>query len=70
MAGIFAVVALAAGAIWLEAPGLIHRHRIKELVMFLALLLIGSVLYSALMLQINLPNPFMLLKWMYGWIGK
>jgi hypothetical protein len=69
MASVFAVLALAAGTFWLEAPGLIHRKQFRELVIFLVLLLAGSALYSALMLHVKLPNPFMLIKWMYEWTG-
>jgi hypothetical protein len=69
MASVFAVLALAAGTFWLEAPSLIRRKQFRELVIFLVLLLAGSALYSALMLQMKLPNPFMLIKWMYEWTG-
>ncbi|CAM3092243.1 hypothetical protein PALU110988_00635 [Paenibacillus lupini] len=69
MASVLAVLALAAGIFWLEAPGLIRRKQFRELVIFLVLLLAGSTLYSALMLQVKLPNPFMLVKWMYEWTG-
>ncbi|TCM91068.1 hypothetical protein EV294_109145 [Paenibacillus sp. BK033] len=69
MASVLAVLALGAGAIWMEAPGLVRRRQFRELVLFLVLLLAGTVLYSLLMLQITLPNPFMLVKWMFGWIG-
>jgi hypothetical protein len=69
MASVFGVLALAAGAFWLEAPGLIRRQQFRELVIFLVLLIIGTVLYSLLVLQITLPNPFVLVKWMFGWIG-
>ncbi|GMK47080.1 hypothetical protein PghCCS26_42100 [Paenibacillus glycanilyticus] len=69
MTSVLAVLALAAGAFWLEAPGLIRRRQFRELFMFLVLLLIGTVLYSLLMLQLSLPNPFMLVKWMFRWMG-
>lgn len=70
MASVLAVLALAAGTFWLEAPGLIRRQYYKELVIFLVLLLIGSILYSVLMLQVKLPNPFMFIKWMYSGGGS
>ena len=69
MASVLAVLALAAGTFWLEAPGLIRRKHFRELVIFLVLLLAGSAMYSVLMLQVKLPNPFMLIKWMYEWTG-
>ncbi|SFD97962.1 hypothetical protein SAMN05216378_1849 [Paenibacillus catalpae] len=69
MASVIAILALAAGTFWLEAPGLIRRKQFRELVIFLVLLLAGSALCSALILQVKLPNPFMLIKWMYGWTG-
>ncbi|MGO4108501.1 hypothetical protein [Paenibacillus sp. YAF4_2] len=70
MAAILAILALAAGTFWLEAPGLIRQRYYKELVIFLVLLLIGSALYGTLMLQVKLPNPFMMIKWMYSWVGQ
>ncbi|MCM3630599.1 hypothetical protein M3194_25030 [Paenibacillus glycanilyticus] len=69
MASVFAVLALAAATFWLEAPALIRQKQFRELVIFLVLLLAGSALYSALMLQVKLPNPFMFIKWMYAWTG-
>ncbi|WP_336775548.1 hypothetical protein [Paenibacillus sp. MMO-58] len=69
MASLFGVLALAAGTFWLEARGLIRRRQFRELAFFLVLLLIGTALYSALVLRLELPNPFLLVKWMYGWIG-
>ncbi|WP_336785374.1 hypothetical protein [Paenibacillus sp. MMO-177] len=70
MASLFGVLALAAGTFWLEARGLIRRQQFRELAFFLVLLLIGTALFCVLALQIDLPNPFLLVKWMYGWIGK
>lgn len=64
-----AVLALAAGTFWFEAPALIRRQQYRELAIFLVMLLAGSALFSALMLQVKLPNPFMLVKWMYQWTG-
>lgn len=69
MASVLAILALAAGTFWLEAPALIRRRQFRELAIFLVLLVVGSALYSALMLQVKLPNLFMLIKWMYGWTG-
>lgn len=65
MSSIIAVVALAAGAFWLEAPGLKRRERKRELIVFILLLLIATTLYIALTLKVNLPNPFQFIKLMY-----
>ncbi|NOU64787.1 hypothetical protein GC096_12190 [Paenibacillus sp. LMG 31461] len=69
MASVFTVLALAAGTFWLEAPKLIrHNHR-RELIIFIMFLLIASVLYILLTLQLVIPNPFKILAWMFGWVG-
>ncbi|MFC3745736.1 hypothetical protein [Paenibacillus sp. GCM10012306] len=62
IASVIGVLALAAAALGLEMPGLLQRKRTKELVVFLALLLIGTSLYIALVLNAPLPNLLMLLK--------
>lgn len=66
MASFIAVLAVAAGTFWLEAPGLIRRKRKRELTAFVMLLLAATALYGAMTLEVKLPNPFELLRLMYG----
>ncbi|MFF2885766.1 hypothetical protein [Paenibacillus sp. NPDC057967] len=68
MSSLFGVFALAAAAIWLEAPRLIHRGHKLELAIFFVLLAIGVALYGALVMEVSLPNPFLLVKMMFGWV--
>ncbi|WP_309119550.1 hypothetical protein [Paenibacillus sp.] len=68
MASVIGVLALAAGVFWLEAPGLIRRKRIRELIWLLAFLGAGTALYAALTLEVRLPNPFEIIPWMFGWL--
>ncbi|WP_036745596.1 hypothetical protein [Paenibacillus sp. UNC451MF] len=65
MSSIIAVIALAVGTFWLEAPGLIRRKHRLELVVFIILLLVGTTLYAALAMEVRLPNPLSILKTMY-----
>ncbi|MCR2805913.1 hypothetical protein [Paenibacillus soyae] len=67
MASLIGVLAIAGGVFWLEAPGLLKRKRVKEMVWFVSFLLIGTGLYGALTLEAKLPNPFKLLEIMFGW---
>ncbi len=60
-----AVLAFAAGAFWLEAPGLIRRKLTKELVVFILFLLAGTAFYAALVLEVRLPNLFQIIKLVY-----
>ncbi|MEK8127512.1 hypothetical protein WMW72_06240 [Paenibacillus filicis] len=62
MASVIGVLALAAAAFGLEMPGLLRRKRRREIVVFLVLLLTGTALYIALVLEVHLPNPLQLLK--------
>jgi hypothetical protein len=62
MPSLIAVLALAAGAFWLEAPGLIRRKHTKELVVFILFLLAGTAFYAALVLEVKLPNLFQYIK--------
>lgn len=68
MSSFFAVLAIAAGTFWLEAPGLIRRKHKRELVIFIVLLLLATALYGALTLKVNLPNPFSILKLLFKWL--
>lgn len=68
MSSLFGVLALAAAAVWLEVPRLIHRGHKRELALFFVLLAIGLALYSALVMEISLPNPFELVKIMFSWV--
>ncbi|NQX58312.1 hypothetical protein [Paenibacillus qinlingensis] len=68
MASVFTVLALAAGTFWLEAPKLIRQNHRREFVIFIMFLLIASVLYILLTLEIVLPNPFKIVAWMFGWM--
>lgn len=65
MSSFIAVLALAAGVFWLEAPSLIRRKRKYELTVFILFLLAGTALYAALTLGVKLPNPFQILKLIY-----
>ncbi|BFT72219.1 hypothetical protein [Paenibacillus sp. P36] len=69
MSSFFAVLAIAAGTFWLEAPGLIRRKHKRELVIFIIFLLMGTALYGALTLKVKLPNPFYILKLLFQWLG-
>lgn len=68
MASFFAVLAIAAGTFWLEAPGLIRRKHKRELGVFMILLLMATALYGALVLKVQLPNPFYILKFLFHWL--
>ncbi|OCT13472.1 hypothetical protein A8709_17865 [Paenibacillus pectinilyticus] len=68
MPSFLAVLAIAAGTFWFEAPGLIRRKHTRELVVFILFLLIATTLYCMLTLKVILPNPFALIKLIYGWI--
>jgi len=68
MSSLIGVFALAAAAVWLEVPRLIQREHKRELVMFFILLAIGVALYSALVMEASLPNPFELVKIMFSWV--
>ncbi|CAH1195222.1 hypothetical protein PAECIP111891_00626 [Paenibacillus allorhizoplanae] len=68
MASVFAVLALAAGTFWLEAPKLIRQKHRREFVLFAIFLLTASALYVLLVLEVVLPNPFKIIEWMFGWI--
>lgn len=68
MSSLIGVLALAAAAVWLEVPRLIHRGYKLELAIFFFLLVIGVALYGALVMEVSLPNPFLLVKIMFGWV--
>ncbi|RJE88480.1 hypothetical protein D3P07_10780 [Paenibacillus sp. 1011MAR3C5] len=67
MSSLIGVIALAAAAVWLEVPRLLHREQKRELAIFFIFLAIGVALYSALVMEVSLPNPFVLVKMMFGW---
>lgn len=69
MASVLTVLALAAGTFWLDAPKLLRQNHKRELVIFIIFLLIASVLYILLTLEIVIPNPFKIVVWMFSWIG-
>ncbi|KRE59774.1 hypothetical protein [Paenibacillus sp. Soil750] len=69
MASVLTVLALAVGTFWLEAPKLIRQNHKRELAVFIMFLLMASVFYVLLTLEIVLPNPFKIIAWMFGWIG-
>lgn len=69
MPSVIGVLALAAGAFWLDGPGLIRRKLWKELAFFIVYLLAGTSLFIALVLEVRLPNPLDILKLMYGGLG-
>ncbi|MFE4711059.1 MULTISPECIES: hypothetical protein [Paenibacillus] len=62
MASVIGVLALAVVALGLEIPGLLHRKRKWELVVFLVLLFTGTAIYIALVLDAPLPNLLQLVK--------
>ncbi|KRE93396.1 hypothetical protein ASG89_07870 [Paenibacillus sp. Soil766] len=68
MASVLTVLALTAGTFWLEAPKLLRHNHIREFIIFTMLLLIASASYVLLTLEVVLPNPFIIVKWMVGWI--
>ncbi|MEK3885408.1 hypothetical protein [Paenibacillus sp. PL2-23] len=68
MASVFGVILLSISVFLLETPGLVKRKRWKELIWFNVFLLTGTGLYLALVLDVYLPNPFQMVKAMYGWI--
>ncbi|MNL85877.1 hypothetical protein D3C87_2143570 [compost metagenome] len=68
MSSFLAVMAIAVGTFWLEAPRLIRRQQHREFAIFLILLVIASILYGLLTLEFVLPNPFKLLRFLFGWM--
>lgn len=51
---------------WWELPKLKEKKLRKEIAVFVVMLLLGTGLYGALVMHAKLPNPFMLLKEVYG----
>ncbi|MEV5030480.1 hypothetical protein [Paenibacillus sp. LPE1-1-1.1] len=66
MSSFIGVMAIAVCAAWWELPKLIEKKRKKEIFVFMALLLLGAGLYGAMTLNVKLPNPFLLLKAVFG----
>ncbi|WP_419871708.1 hypothetical protein [Candidatus Pristimantibacillus sp. PTI5] len=66
MSSFIGVLAIAFCAAWWELPKLIEKKRKKEIFVFMALLLLGAGLYGAMTLNAKLPNPFLLLKAVFG----
>ncbi|MDQ0115684.1 hypothetical protein [Paenibacillus harenae] len=66
MSSLIGVIALAAAAAFLELPKLIQNKRTRELIVFSVLLVTATALYGALVMEVNLPNPFMIIKIIYG----
>ncbi|RTE02983.1 hypothetical protein [Paenibacillus whitsoniae] len=67
MAGFISVLALAAGAYWLEAPRMLRNKQMKEFVVFMTLLLTATALDCAMSLKVKLPNPFELMDAIMHW---
>ncbi|MFF2483883.1 hypothetical protein [Paenibacillus sp. NPDC058071] len=65
MAQVIGVLLLAAATFGLEMPGLRKRKRKREKIAFMLFLLTGTALYAALVMNVELPNPFLLLKLPY-----
>jgi hypothetical protein len=66
MPSLIGVVVFAILVAWWELPKLKEKKRTKEMVVFIALLLLGTGLYGALAMNVKLPNPFVLIKLVYG----
>lgn len=66
MSSLIAVIALAVAAAFLDLPKLIRKKRTRELIVFSVLLVTATALYGALVLEVSLPNPFMIIKLIYG----
>lgn len=65
IATIIALLAVAGFALWLELPALRARGYKREIAVFVAFLIAGTALYTAMALHVKLPNPFMIMKWLY-----
>lgn len=65
MASVIGLLLLAAAIVALDMPGLLRRRRKKELIVFIALVLIGTSLSIALVLEAPLPNLLGLLKTLF-----
>jgi hypothetical protein len=66
MPSFIGVVIFAILVAWWELPKLLEQKRTKEIAAFLTLLLLGTALYGALAMNVKLPNPFLLIKLVYG----
>ncbi|WP_169087416.1 hypothetical protein [Paenibacillus sp. PL91] len=66
MPSFIGVVIFAILVAWWEMPMLLEKKRKKEIAAFLTLLLLGTALYGALAMNVKLPNPFLLIKLVYG----
>ncbi|MGO4375581.1 hypothetical protein [Paenibacillus sp. 2TAB19] len=65
MASLIAVIALAIGVALLDIPPLVRKSRKRELFVYIVLLLTATALYSALVMEVNLPNPYAILEIVY-----
>ena len=66
MSSFIGVMAIAVCVAWWELPKLVEKKGKKEIFIFMALLLLGAGLYGAMTLNVKLPNPFLLLKVVFG----
>ncbi|WP_053374245.1 hypothetical protein [Paenibacillus sp. FJAT-27812] len=66
MPSLIGVVVFAILVAWWELPKLKEKKLMKEMAVFITLLLLGTGLYGALAMNVNLPNPFLLIKLVYG----
>ncbi|CAM4340754.1 hypothetical protein FHS16_002578 [Paenibacillus endophyticus] len=66
MSALMGVLVFSACVAWLELPKLKEKKQKKEMAVFVAMLLLGTGLYGALVMNAKLPNPFLLLKAVYG----
>ncbi|MNJ00698.1 hypothetical protein D3C73_1601080 [compost metagenome] len=69
MPSLIAVLAVAAGAFWLEVPGLVQKKRTRELRVFILFLLAGTLLVAAQYSELKLPNPLEIMKIIYRAAG-
>ena len=60
-----AIIAVAAAILKLEAPSLKKRRLAKELRVFYILLLSGTILSIAMLMNVELPNPMRLVHAVY-----
>ncbi|MGO4545806.1 hypothetical protein AB4Z29_13490 [Paenibacillus sp. 2TAB23] len=66
MSALMGILAFSACVAWWELPKLKEKKLKKEMVVFVIMLLLGTGLYGALVMEAKLPNPFLLLKAVYG----
>ncbi|WP_337100922.1 hypothetical protein [Paenibacillus sp. YIM B09110] len=65
MSSLIGVIALAAVVALLDIPPLVRKSRKRELFVYIVLLLTATALYSALVMEVKLPNPYAILEIVY-----